>query len=222
MRPTSCRIEQDPRPRRLAAWVWSGAEVSRSPTAALAAIYLPLPPDTPLPLLAAQPWRFTEPMTMSSPFDHAPAQPQPRARSSADNPGDAPGHAGRRRAGSRSSSDRQAELAAVERLGQAARRVRLDPPEAQQRAERSLVEPLAAVLGPVALLEDPDLLGDDGFGSVDEDVRRTEVAVELRDLVLEDQVVAERVPGQLAGEPVVLVRVVAVVREDDVGSDRVP
>ena len=52
-----------------------------------------------------------------------------------------------------------------------------------------------------------------------EDVRRAEVAVVLRDLVLEDQVVAEGVPGQLGDEPVVLMAIGAGVREDDVGGD---
>ena len=54
----------------------------------------------------------------------------------------------------------------------------------------------------------------------DVDVRAAEVAVDLRDLVLQDQVAAERVPGQLAGETVILVEVVAGVREDDLGSMR--
>ena len=53
--------------------------------------------------------------------------------------------------------------------------------------------------------------------SGDEDVRRAEVAVVLRDLVLEDQVIAERVPRQLAGVAVVLMQVVPLVREDEVG-----
>ena len=45
------------------------------------------------------------------------------------------------------------------------------------------------------------------------------VAVVLRHLVLEDQVVAEGVPGQLAADPVILVQVGALVGEDDVGRE---
>ena len=48
-------------------------------------------------------------------------------------------------------------------------------------------------------------------------VRPTEIAVALHDLVLEDEMVPEGVVGQVRDEPVVLVPVVAVVREDDVG-----
>jgi hypothetical protein len=49
------------------------------------------------------------------------------------------------------------------------------------------------------------------------DARTAEVAVELRDLVLEHEVVAERVEGQLAEGAVVLVAVAPPVREDEVG-----
>ena len=46
-----------------------------------------------------------------------------------------------------------------------------------------------------------------------------EIAVVLRHLVLEDQVVAKRVPRELGGEPVVLVEVVAGMRQDEVWVD---
>ena len=51
-----------------------------------------------------------------------------------------------------------------------------------------------------------------------EDVRCAEIAVVLRHLVLEDHVIATRVPRELAGEPVVLMEVVAGMRQDEVGS----
>src|SRR6476469_3283586 len=51
---------------------------------------------------------------------------------------------------------------------------------------------------------------------MDEQVRRTEIAVVLGNLVLEDQVVAPRVPRELASQPVVLVQVVALMSEDQV------
>ncbi len=53
-------------------------------------------------------------------------------------------------------------------------------------------------------LDQRELLVHDRLGQRHEDVRPAEVAVELRDLVLEDQMVAERVPRQLrmrAGDP---------------------
>jgi hypothetical protein len=46
-----------------------------------------------------------------------------------------------------------------------------------------------------------------------------EVALVLGDLVLQDQVVAEGVPGQLGDQPVVLMAVLQPVGEDQVGGD---
>ena len=55
------------------------------------------------------------------------------------------------------------------------------------------------------------------LGEWHERVRGAHVPVVLRHLVLEDQVVAEGVPGQLAADPVILVQVPALVSEDHVG-----
>ena len=60
-----------------------------------------------------------------------------------------------------------------------------------------------------ALLDDVLLQGH-------EDVRHTEVAVVLGDLVLENEVVAKRVPRELAREPMVLMKVGPGVREDQI------
>ena len=54
---------------------------------------------------------------------------------------------------------------------------------------------------------------------MDEDVGGAQVAVVLGNLVLEDEMVAKRVPGELRCESVILVPIVAVVREDQVGGD---
>ena len=62
-----------------------------------------------------------------------------------------------------------------------------------------------------------DLALDRGGGQGGEEVRAPEVAVVLRDLVLEHEVVPPGVPGEVRDEPVVLVPVVPVVGEDEVG-----
>ena len=59
-------------------------------------------------------------------------------------------------------------------------------------------------------------------GERHEQVGVAEVSVVLRDLVLGDEVIAERVPRQLADRAVVLVVVVAAMGEDDVGDDAPP
>ena len=46
---------------------------------------------------------------------------------------------------------------------------------------------------------------------LDVQVWPAKIAVELRDLVLEDQVISKGLPGKLADEPVILMLVVAVV-----------
>ena len=50
---------------------------------------------------------------------------------------------------------------------------------------------------------------------------RPRLAIELRDLVLEDEVVPERLPGQLAQESMVLVQIIARVGQDEVRMDAV-
>ena len=52
-----------------------------------------------------------------------------------------------------------------------------------------------------------------------EEVGLAQIAVVLGDLVLQDQVVSERVPGQVGDQAVVLMPVVAVVSEHQIGVE---
>ena len=74
-----------------------------------------------------------------------------------------------------------------------------------------------SALARVVLPDNAELLLHHGLLEWDEDVWRSEIAVVLGDLVLEDEVVAKRVPGELAGEAVVLVEILAGMSEDEVG-----
>ena len=47
-------------------------------------------------------------------------------------------------------------------------------------------------------------------------IRRTQIAIVFRDLVLEDQLIAEGVSGQLGDSPVVLMEILAMVREHEI------
>ncbi len=67
-------------------------------------------------------------------------------------------------------------------------------------------------------MKELDLSAARRLGEGDENRRNTEVAVVLRDLVLEHEVVPERVPRQLAQEPMILVQILPVMREDQMGS----
>ena len=82
------------------------------------------------------------------------------------------------------------------------------PADAHQAAEDVLREPVPRRAGEAKCSSSSSIFrfttvsssGTKTFG-------RAEITVVLRDLVLEDQVVAERVPGQLGDEPVILVEV---------------
>ena len=107
------------------------------------------------------------------------------------------------------------ELAAGEPLGIALRRDRFHPAETHEAAEGVTVEPVLPGLRAEVPVEELELALDVGGGERDVEVRPAEVAVDLRDLVLEDQVRPERVPRQLGREPVILVEVVAIGKRED-------
>src|SRR5262245_34113919 len=69
------------------------------------------------------------------------------------------------------------------------------------------------------LAQTTDLLQSKLLRHGDEEVRGFEIAVELRDLVLENEVVSPRVPRQLAEQAMGLVEVLARVGQDDVRLD---
>src|SRR5262249_12370840 len=108
-------------------------------------------------------------------------------------------------------------LPAVEALGEARGGVRLDPAQTHERPERVPVEPLVAGLRRKRTHQVLDLAPRDALREGDVDIRRAEVPVVLRDLVLEDQVVAEGVSRELRKQPVILVGVALPWAEDQVG-----
>src|SRR5262249_54223561 len=89
------------------------------------------------------------------------------------------------------------DLPAVERLGVTARGAGLDAAQTQQAPERPFVEPPLVTLRAETVREQLDLAVDGGGVERNVDVRLAEVAVELHDLVFEDQVVSEGVVGEL-------------------------
>ena len=80
-------------------------------------------------------------------------------------------------------------------------------------------EPGLARLGGEVLQEQVDLAIESRRREGGEEVGRSEIAVVLRDLVLQDEVVAPGVPGQLGDEPVILVPILPVVGEDEVRGE---
>src|SRR5262249_29712164 len=111
------------------------------------------------------------------------------------------------------------ELAAVEGLGVAARRTAFHAAQAGEPAECSLVEPIPRALAAEMSHQQLDLAFHDSLVQRHVDVRPAQVAIPFRDLVFQDGVVAESIPGQPVRLPMVLMSVVAVMGEDQVGFD---
>src|SRR5262245_56516005 len=104
----------------------------------------------------------------------------------------------------------------MEGLGLAALGVALDAAKAEDRAEGVLREPEVAGLGGEGVHQVFDLAPADRGVEGNVEAGRAPGPVVLGDLVLEDEVVAEGVPGQLSEHAVILVRVAAPRAEHDV------
>src|ERR1051326_7171565 len=88
-------------------------------------------------------------------------------------------------------------FAAVERFGMSAGGVGFHASQPHQAAEEVLGEPALAALGWEVLEQMVDLSAHDGLVETDEHIRPPKTAVVLGNLELQDQVIAERIPGQL-------------------------
>ena len=84
--------------------------------------------------------------------------------------------------------------------------------------KRLFVEPLLLLLGLEALDDVTDLSRAHRFLQGHEEVGGTQIAIVFRDLVLKNQVVPERVPRQVRDQTVVLMPIIAVVGENQVGT----
>ena len=117
------------------------------------------------------------------------------------------------RTGTRSPEE---ELPCVETLGEPARGSSLDASKAHQTEERFLVEPESIGLRGEPIEHGPDLAPSEIVLQPNEHVGPAEISVVLGDLVLEDQVVTEGVPGQVGDRAVVLMSIVSVMREYEI------
>src|SRR5262245_21672728 len=102
----------------------------------------------------------------------------------------------------------------VERFRIIVGRVALHTPHAHERAKQIFREPSLLPLAREAGEDGLDLTPAQPLVERDEEVRNTEIAVVLGYLVLQNEVISERVPGQLRDQAVVLVEIVAMVSQD--------
>src|SRR5438128_7104145 len=108
----------------------------------------------------------------------------------------------------------------MKRLSVALGRVALDAPDGHERAEGFGTEPSPRRLGRKVGVEVLDLLLSLRPRQRNIEVRVSQIAFVFWYLVFQNQVVSVGVPGQLRDREVVLVHVVAVMGEDDVGRGR--
>src|SRR2546427_2672478 len=93
-------------------------------------------------------------------------------------------------------------------------RVAFHPAQTEERPEELLREPALLDLAGEVRQDRVDSAAAEGLLKRHEDVRCPEIAVVLRDFVLEDEVIPEGVPRQLRDQSMILVEVVAIVRQD--------
>src|SRR5215813_14260723 len=119
--------------------------------------------------------------------------------------------------GSRSADN---EFVSIKRFRIVTRRVAFHPPQAEERSEELLRKPAFARLTRETLQDGVQLATAERGVQGDEDIGGTEIPIVLGNLVLQDEVITERVQREFRDEPVILVQVAPIVSEDQVRGDR--
>ena len=110
----------------------------------------------------------------------------------------------------------QRKLASKEGLGIALWRTALHAPEPSQAPKGFLVEPLLGALTAEMQHQQLDLALKRGRGNRHVKVGLPDVSVPFGDLVFKNTMVPERVPGQAADLTMILMRVVASMRQNEI------
>src|SRR5581483_4493698 len=110
-------------------------------------------------------------------------------------------------------------FAAVEGLGMAGGRIAADAAQPHHGEEGFRGKPAVAALAWEMLEQAAHLLSGDVLAQRHEEVGVAEVAVIFRHLVLPDQVIAEGAVGELGRNAMVLMKIAAVMRQDERGID---
>ena len=113
----------------------------------------------------------------------------------------------------------QAELPRKERFRIAFRRPAFHAPQPGQSEKRFGIEPLLGALASEMRVQQFNLARQRRRRDRHVDIGLADVSIPLGNLVFENAVIAERIPRQAADLAMVLVRVVAIMREDHVGID---
>src|ERR1700733_50528 len=114
----------------------------------------------------------------------------------------------------------QNKLVGVERLRVTTRSIALHPTQAHQRQKCFFPKPPFCTLGLEGIHNETDLFLILFRFEWDEHVWLPHIAVVLRNLILQDQVVTKSVPGQFRDQPMILMRIPTVVSKNEVRRDR--
>jgi len=96
------------------------------------------------------------------------------------------------------------------------RRIRFDAPETLQSQEGILGKPLLGALGSKRLADISGFSFTSLAIQTHEEIWRAEIAIIFRDFVLQDEVVAKRIPSQFTDHSVILVKVIAVMGQNQI------
>ena len=105
-------------------------------------------------------------------------------------------------------------LAAKESFCEACGRGTFDSADAVHCLEGAPGEPMLRCLSLKVVQEELNLSFASFLGKRHEHLRTTQVAIIFEDFILEDQVISECVPGEVRQDPVILMSVIAIMRED--------
>src|SRR5215469_2120744 len=108
-------------------------------------------------------------------------------------------------------------LAAIKAFSKSAFGLCFHPPDSKNGAKRIFGKPWLAGLGVERTQNVRDLTLAKRLIETHEEIGCSPIAIVLRNFIFEDQVIPEGVPRQLRNQPVILMEIVAMVSEDEIG-----
>lgn len=113
----------------------------------------------------------------------------------------------------------QDQFATVESLGVTARSIAFHSPQSHEGEKCFRFKPALAVLGLKSIHDELDLFLTRLRPEGHKNAGPPQVAVVFWDFVLQNQMVPKRIPGQVGYQPVILMRVIVIVSEDEIRGD---
>src|SRR5439155_14763684 len=110
------------------------------------------------------------------------------------------------------------QLTAMKALGKTSWRICLDTAKAHQPQKKVLGKPLFVALSPEEAHQKLHFALRNDFGKRHEKIRLPQIGVVLWNLVFENEMVAESIPGEFREQAVVLMEIMPEMSKDQIGS----